>query len=133
MRIMPFMNRKNGVQFAGVGLDTGGGGGGGGGSNITFSTDEFETGMTWIDGKAIYGKVVNGFLQGDNSQYGVLSGVNEVCFILPLIHAPGSSNVNYRLPTDVNANVKNTGVVDVRLVNTNGNNTSTVILFYTKR
>lgn len=28
MRIMPFMKRKNGVQFAGVGLDTGGGGGG---------------------------------------------------------------------------------------------------------
>lgn len=26
MRIMPFMKRKNGVQFAGIGLDTGGGG-----------------------------------------------------------------------------------------------------------
>ena len=30
MRIMPFMKRKKGVQFAGIGLDTGGGGGGGG-------------------------------------------------------------------------------------------------------
>ena len=29
MRIMPFMKRKKGIQFAGVGLDTGGGGGGG--------------------------------------------------------------------------------------------------------
>lgn len=29
MRIMPFMKRKKGVQFAGIGLDTGGGGGGG--------------------------------------------------------------------------------------------------------
>lgn len=28
MRIMPFMKRKKGVQFAGIGLDTGGGGGG---------------------------------------------------------------------------------------------------------
>lgn len=28
MRIMPFMKRKKGIQFAGVGLDTGGGGGG---------------------------------------------------------------------------------------------------------
>ena len=27
MRIMPFMKRKKGVQFAGIGLDTGGGGG----------------------------------------------------------------------------------------------------------
>lgn len=40
MRIMPFMKRKNGVQFAGVGLDTGdsGGGGGGGGSSIEIGT-----------------------------------------------------------------------------------------------
>lgn len=29
MRIMPFMKRKKGLQFAGIGLDTGGGGGGG--------------------------------------------------------------------------------------------------------
>ena len=28
MRIIPFMKRKKGVQFAGIGLDTGGGGGG---------------------------------------------------------------------------------------------------------
>ena len=28
MRIMPFMKRRKGVQFAGIGLDTGGGGGG---------------------------------------------------------------------------------------------------------
>lgn len=28
MRIMPFMKRKKGVQFAGIGFDTGGGGGG---------------------------------------------------------------------------------------------------------
>lgn len=34
MRILPFMKRKNGIQFAGVGIDTGGGGGGGGSSIV---------------------------------------------------------------------------------------------------
>lgn len=42
MRIMPFMKRKNGVQFAGVGLDAGGGGGGG--SRLIFSTEETQVG-----------------------------------------------------------------------------------------
>ena len=39
MRILPFMKRKNGIQFAGVGLDTGGGGGGGGGGSSIVITE----------------------------------------------------------------------------------------------
>ena len=34
MRIMPFMKRKKGVQFAGIGLDMPSGGGGGGGGSV---------------------------------------------------------------------------------------------------
>lgn len=56
MRIMPFMKRKNGVQFAGVGLDTGGGGGGGGGSRLNFSTEETVVGT--FMGKPLYAIVL---------------------------------------------------------------------------
>ena len=54
MRIMPFMKRKNGVQFAGVGLDTGsgGGGGGGGGSLPDYTFDvEIDTGVKYNNKK----------------------------------------------------------------------------------
>jgi len=84
MRIMPFMKRKKGVQFAGIGLDTGGGGGGslpiasadtlgavkigenlsitsegllsaeGGSGEPNFSTTEINTGTKWVDGSDIY-------------------------------------------------------------------------------
>lgn len=86
MRIMPFMKRKKGIQFAGVGLDEGGGGSGSlpvastetlggikvgenltidsegvlsaeGGGGLNYSTTEFDTGKKWIDGKTIYGKL----------------------------------------------------------------------------
>ena len=59
MRIMPFMKRKKGLQFAGIGLDTGGGGGGGS-SLPDFSTDEQSLGIKWIDGKDLFIRVFHG-------------------------------------------------------------------------
>lgn len=86
MRIMPFMKRKKGVQFAGIGIDTGGGGGGslpiasaetlggvkvGSGLSVTsdgtlsasggavnYSTSRQDTGVKDIDGKTVYVKTV---------------------------------------------------------------------------
>ena len=57
MRLLPFMKAKKGFQFAGGGFESSGGGGSGGGLP-DFSTDEFDTGSKWIDGKSIFGKVV---------------------------------------------------------------------------
>lgn len=66
MRIMPFMKRKNGVQFAGVGLDIGsGGGGGGGGSSPDYVIgEEVDTGLKF-KGKHLYRKTFE--LDGETS------------------------------------------------------------------
>lgn len=69
MRIMPFMKRKKGVQFAGFGLDTGGGG------SVNFSTDEQITTQKWIDGKPIYVKT---FVDTNGSSPTVITGVSNV-------------------------------------------------------
>lgn len=69
MRIMPFMRRKNGVQFAGVGLDIGSGG------SFNFSTDEQVTTQKWIDGKPIYVKT---FVDTNGSSPTVITGVSNV-------------------------------------------------------
>lgn len=69
MRIMPFMRRKNGVQFAGVGLDIGSGG------SFNFSTDEQVTTQKWTDGKPIYVKT---FVVTNGSSPMVLQGVSNV-------------------------------------------------------
>lgn len=53
MRVMPFMKRKKGVQFAGVGIDTGGGGGG---SGYDYSELSETVVGKWIDGKPLYRK-----------------------------------------------------------------------------
>ena len=53
MRILPFMKRKNGVQFAGIGVDTGGGGGG---SGYDFSQLSETVVGTWVDGSPLYRK-----------------------------------------------------------------------------
>ena len=50
MRSLPFMKRKNGIQFAGVGLETGGGGGGGGGgSSISITSTPTKIGKYYND------------------------------------------------------------------------------------
>lgn len=96
MRIMPFMKRKKGIQFAGVGLDTGGGGGGsyvlppatsetlGGvkvgsglsvtsdgtlsasGGSVNYSTSRQDTGLKDIDGKTVYVKTVETNVVGND-------------------------------------------------------------------
>ena len=56
VRMIPFFKSKKGWQMAGQGLDSSGGGGG---THLPdFSTEEFDTGRKWTDGKEIYGKVV---------------------------------------------------------------------------
>lgn len=94
MRIMPFMKRKKGIQFAGVGLETGGGGGGelpiasadmlgcvkiGANLSVTsegvlsaissnvYTTEETVIG-TWTDGSPIYRKVISQTSQYDQGQ-----------------------------------------------------------------
>ena len=53
MRVMPFMKRKKGIQFAGVGLDTGGGGGG---SGYDYSELSETVVGKWVDGKPLFRK-----------------------------------------------------------------------------
>lgn len=95
MRIMPFMKRKKGVQFAGIGIDSGGGGssipiaspqtlGGvkiGDGLSITnegvlsalssgglpdFSSSEQLLGCKWVDGKDLYIRTLTGVKTANN-------------------------------------------------------------------
>lgn len=140
MRIMPFMKRKNGVQFAGVGLDTGGGGGGGGGgSNITFSTDEFETPDTWIDGRKIYGRIINGFSANSlQTKYDALTNVRQIIWFFPMRYITASGgDLNHQYVfqgSEGNTNVKkkSNGNVDVQFYNAGGNDQGFVMIFYTK-
>ena len=123
MRIMPFMKRKKGVQFAGIGLETGGGGGGslpiasaetlGGvkiGNNLSitaegvlsasggadFSTSEVDTGRKWVDNKAIYRKV----LISNDVTYGSLPTISNVDTVVSFqaMATNSAHNTNYVLP-----------------------------------
>lgn len=68
VRQMPDVIPSGTPQFAGCGISSGGGGGGGGGSHFPdFSTDEFDTGVKWIDGKSIYCRVVSGVSTGSSN------------------------------------------------------------------
>ena len=62
MRIMPFMKRKNGVQFAGIGLDTSSGGGGGGGSVDIYDGQEHLIGKWFADN--LYVRAVHATITG---------------------------------------------------------------------
>lgn len=128
MRIMPFMKRKKGVQFAGIGLDTGGGGGGslpiasaetlGGvkiGNNLSitsegvlsasggadFSTSEVNTGHKWVDNKPIYRRVL---ISSDVSvsTLPTISNVDTVVTFSAIV-TNNSHNLNYVLPYIFNA------------------------------
>lgn len=123
MRIMPFMKRKKGLQFAGIGLDTGGGGGGslpiasaetlGGvkiGNNLSitsegvlsasggadFSTNEVDTGCKWVDNKPIYRKV----LISNEVSAGSLPTISNVDTIVSfkVMATNPAHNTNYVLP-----------------------------------
>lgn len=138
MRIMPFMKRKNGVQFAGVGLETGGGSGGGG-SGITFSTDEFETPHIWIDGRKIYGRIVNGFNANSvQTKYDALTNVRQIVWFFPMRYitvSGGALNHQYVFQgSEGNSYVKknSNGTVDVQLYNGGGNDQGYMMVFYTK-
>ena len=107
MRAMPFMKRKKGVQFAGVGIDSGGGGvnlpiatrvrlGGvkiGNGVNVTedgvisvsgglvdFTSDEQPLGIKWLDGKELYVRTFSG-TKTDASFY---FDVANIDFVYPI-------------------------------------------------
>ena len=131
MRTMPQFEPTDGYQFAGSGLDSGGGGGG---SSITFSTDEFETGMTGIDGKSIYGKVVTGFAANNSSTtvYDAVRNIDSICFYLPVKVMSEYNAIGHHI--ECKANVKKTNIrnMDITIDNTSGTANSYVIVFYTK-
>lgn len=62
MRMLPFFKPKKGFMIAGGGLDTAGGGGGGGGGSYNYATTKYDTGKKWIDGRSVYGLVIEGNL-----------------------------------------------------------------------
>ena len=169
MRIMPFMKRKKGIQFAGVGLDTGGGGGGtyvlpsatsetlggikvgsglsvtsdgtlstsggGGGSGVTFSTTEFETPDTWINGKKIFGIVYTNIATNVSpspklpSDFGTLVKYEGVASR----QGYGSFTINNGIDTNFQAVVRVDTANKVLIVGgQSGNVVNNLIIYYTK-
>lgn len=134
MRTMPQFEPTDGYQFAGSGLDSGGGGGGGGGSSIAFSTDEFETGMTWIDGKSIYGKVVTGFAANNSSTSvnNAVRNIDSICFYLPVKVMNEYNATGHHIECGADVKKSNLNNIDVTINNSSGTANSYVIVFYTK-
>ena len=122
MRTLPFMKRKKGVQFAGIGFDTGGGGGGslpiasadtlgavkiGENLNITaegilsasgepdFVASEVATGQKWVDGSTIYRRVVT-YSTVEAHYHDVATGLKA----LPMSVAFGHNNTNISNSTE---------------------------------
>lgn len=155
MRIMPFMKRKKGLQFAGIGLDTGGGGSlpiaspatlgaiktgatvetdanGVCDVSIPISTSEFYTGLKWTDGKKIYGK--NYSLASMPTEYTKLDDLNS----RNLIFAFGSvaySNKRWSVPFFYNTSVYCTICTTDTEIQVRGTQYTTnliVTIYYTK-
>lgn len=52
-------------------VNGGSGDSGDSGKSIEFSTNEFDTGMKWTNGKVIYGRVINSMIKYDAGNYGI--------------------------------------------------------------
>ena len=162
MRIMPFMKRKKGVQFAGIGLDTGGGGGGSlpiasadtlgavkigenlnitsegvlsasGGGEPDYVASEVATGQKWVDGSTIYRRVVT-YSTVEAHFYDVATGLKA----LPISSALGHNSANINNSTEFEElNFMYYGgsgrvVVEKQISSGQLPNYATVILYYTK-
>ena len=135
MRVLPFMKRKNGIQFAGVGLDTGGGGGGGGGNSFNISTEETRIGT--LNTEPLYAKVfeLSSIVTVGTSYTTLVENVGymDKLFNVILLGEAYSDSHGYsvlRTVTDVRLSDDNKLQADT--IDTSGCRVKTVIVFYTK-
>ena len=133
MRILPFMKRKNGIQFAGVGIDSGGGGGSGW-KLPDFSQNEQALGVKWVDGKTMYIKTFIG-TKGESALYIPLENVDTVIPISATIQSGNNIYTPFYTSTSSFFKFSFDALSGVRriYVNTPLNNVDyKIVLIYTK-